>query len=175
MMITQEFSVAGKTSFNVVMEEETIGLEEVIAVGYGTMRRSDLTGSVATVKVDELQASQDVDNSLRAGANPGNSSQEAQNGLTAINPQDIESVEILKDASELLDETHEFFDTRRRGIGYLKTFFEHHNSMLLFNAVNDFLFPVDNASLTRLLLLSIPDNEVNTNELIGPSNQNPGY
>ncbi len=44
-------------------------------------------------------ATQDVDNSLKAGTNPGNSYQEAQNGLTVINPQDIESLEILKDAS----------------------------------------------------------------------------
>ncbi|MFN2440398.1 MAG: SusC/RagA family TonB-linked outer membrane protein, partial [Chitinophagaceae bacterium] len=44
-------------------------------------------------------ATQDNPNSLRAGTNAGNSYQEAQNGLTGINPQDIESIEILKDAS----------------------------------------------------------------------------
>ncbi len=76
---------------------------------------------------------------------------------------------------ELLGETHEFFDTRRRGIDYLKTFFEHHNLHPLFNQVNDFLLPVDNASLSRLLLMPIPAGEINANELISPSDQNPGY
>jgi len=82
---------------------------------------------------------------------------------------------MLERRIELLGETHEFFDTRRRGTEYLKLFYEHHNSHPLFNAVNDFLFPVDNASLTRLLLMPIPAGEINANELISPSEQNPGY
>ena len=36
------------------MEEETIGLEEVVAVGYGTVRKKDLTGSVASVSSQKL-------------------------------------------------------------------------------------------------------------------------
>ena len=53
-MKTQEFSVAGKTSINVVMEEETIGIQEVVAVGYGTQRKKELTSSVSSVKSDEF-------------------------------------------------------------------------------------------------------------------------
>jgi tetratricopeptide (TPR) repeat protein len=94
---------------------------------------------------------------------------------SGMTKEEFRSRIMLERRIELLGETHEFFDTRRRGIDYLKTFFEHHNSHTLFNAVNDFLFPVDNASLSRLLLMPIPSTEVNTNELIGPSNQNPGY
>ncbi|WP_423130425.1 TonB-dependent receptor [Gaoshiqia sp. Z1-71] len=41
---------------NVVLEEETIGLEEVVAIGYGTMKRKDITGSVASVKGEDLAA-----------------------------------------------------------------------------------------------------------------------
>jgi starch-binding outer membrane protein, SusD/RagB family len=82
---------------------------------------------------------------------------------------------MLERRIELLGETHEYFDTRRRGTAYLKSFFEHHNTHSLFNAVNDFLFPTDDASLTRLLLMPIPNSEINTNELIPPSQQNPGY
>ena len=37
------------------MEEDAIGIEEVIAVGYGTQKKSDLTGSIASVKVSDLQ------------------------------------------------------------------------------------------------------------------------
>ena len=48
-MIAQEIQVSGKTRIDVVMAEETIDLEEVVAIGYGTMKKSDLTGSVASV------------------------------------------------------------------------------------------------------------------------------
>jgi hypothetical protein len=53
-MKTQEVVVGGKTTINIVMEEETIGIEEVVAIGYGTMKKSDLTGSVASVKGEDL-------------------------------------------------------------------------------------------------------------------------
>ncbi|MDD4192935.1 MAG: carboxypeptidase-like regulatory domain-containing protein [Mangrovibacterium sp.] len=45
-MKTQELPVAGKTNMNVTMAEETIGIEEVVAIGYGTSRKKDLTGSI---------------------------------------------------------------------------------------------------------------------------------
>lgn len=48
-MKTQEISLVGKTAIHVIMEDETIGLEEVIAVGYGTMKKSDLTGVVTRI------------------------------------------------------------------------------------------------------------------------------
>lgn len=48
-MKTQEISLVGKTTIHVIMEDETIGLEEVIAVGYGTMKKSDLTGVVTRI------------------------------------------------------------------------------------------------------------------------------
>jgi hypothetical protein len=76
---------------------------------------------------------------------------------------------------ELLGETHEFFDTRRRGAAYLKAYFEHHNAHPSFNEANDFRFPVDEASVNRLLLMPIPSDEMNSNQLINASDQNPGY
>ncbi len=54
-MRTQEVSVTNKTTINVVMEEETIALEEVVAIGYGTIKRKDLTGSVASVSGTKLR------------------------------------------------------------------------------------------------------------------------
>lgn len=48
-MKSQEIPVEGKTSFSVVMEEETIGLEEVVAVGYGTQTKREISGSVTNV------------------------------------------------------------------------------------------------------------------------------
>ncbi len=53
-MKTQEIPVAGKSSINVTLEEETIGLEEVVAIGYGTMKKENVTGAISTVKVGEV-------------------------------------------------------------------------------------------------------------------------
>lgn len=53
-MRTQEIPVSGKSEINVKMEEDAIGIEEVVAIGYGTRKRSDLTGAVSTVSAKEL-------------------------------------------------------------------------------------------------------------------------
>ncbi|MGV8136610.1 MAG: TonB-dependent receptor [Mangrovibacterium sp.] len=53
-MITQEIAVAGKTSIDILMQEETLGIEEVVAIGYGIQKKTTLTGSVTTVKAGEL-------------------------------------------------------------------------------------------------------------------------
>lgn len=53
-MEMQEIVVASST-INVTMKETSIGLEEVVAIGYGTQRKVDLTGSVAVVDADELK------------------------------------------------------------------------------------------------------------------------
>ena len=131
-MKTQEVSLSGRTTFTVVMEEETVGIEEVVAVGYGMQKKSDITGSVSSVKGEELTQlpMQRVDQALQgrasgvlvlntAGApgaettirvrgmnsiNGGNSALIVIDGLqggnlNSLNPNDIESLEILKDAS----------------------------------------------------------------------------
>jgi TonB-linked SusC/RagA family outer membrane protein len=116
------------------MEEETIGLEEVVAVGYGTMKKSDLTGSLTSVKSDNINAFpttnvlqalsgraagvQVMQNSGEPGGSiniriRGTNSIRGSNeplyvidgfpmsgsNPTIINNLDIESIEILKDAS----------------------------------------------------------------------------
>ncbi|MGV8094963.1 MAG: TonB-dependent receptor [Mangrovibacterium sp.] len=53
-MKSQEIKVEGKLTVNVILEEEAIGIEEVIAVGYGTQKKINLTGSISQVKADEL-------------------------------------------------------------------------------------------------------------------------
>jgi len=55
-MKTQEVVVGNKTTIDVMMEQETIGLEEVIAIGYGEQKKANLTGSVASVSSEELTA-----------------------------------------------------------------------------------------------------------------------
>ncbi len=60
-MKTREVVISTSNVINVVMEEEAISMDEVVVVGYGTQRRSDIAGSVATVKTDELIAKPTTD------------------------------------------------------------------------------------------------------------------
>ena len=133
-MKTQEIGIVGKTSINVVLQEErTIGIEEVIAVGYGTMKKSDLTGSLGNITAKEIEnlpganllgAIQGKISGLTInstnyapGTDPeiiirGYNSLSSSNtpliildgipfdgGITQINPNDIQSFDVLKDAS----------------------------------------------------------------------------
>lgn len=127
--------IRGKEALNIVLEETRTNLEEVVVVGYGTVRKRDLTGSVVSVKGDEVVKTPSTTvmeslqgkipgaditrNSGYAGANPtvrlrGNRSignPESSNnvlyivdGIQGVNiadidPNDIQSVEVLKDAS----------------------------------------------------------------------------
>ena len=59
-MKAQEIAVGGKSTLNVSMEEDAIGIEEVVAVGYGTMKKSDITGSVVRADLSKLQESPNV-------------------------------------------------------------------------------------------------------------------
>jgi TonB-linked SusC/RagA family outer membrane protein len=51
---TQETAIAGKTTINVVLTEKTIGIDEVVAVGYGTQKKRNVTGAMSQIKTDEL-------------------------------------------------------------------------------------------------------------------------
>ncbi len=53
-MKTQEIPVAGQAVINVILDESTIDLEEVVAVGYGSAKRKDLTSSITTISSEEL-------------------------------------------------------------------------------------------------------------------------
>jgi TonB-linked SusC/RagA family outer membrane protein len=120
----------GRTTLTVVMEEETIGIDEVVAIGYGTVKKSDLTGAVANVTEEDLTAypSTNAIQSMQGraagvtiqsvNAEPGGVYKIRVRGQTSINassnplfvidglvggsmppPEDIASIEILKDAS----------------------------------------------------------------------------
>jgi len=52
---TVEVPVNGKTEINIALTAETIGIDEVVAVGYGNQRRKDLTGAVSSISSTELQ------------------------------------------------------------------------------------------------------------------------
>ncbi len=131
-MKSQEIEIGTQNTFNVVLMPDVIGLEEVVAIGYGTMKKSDLTGAVSTVKSSQVenekpQALQDMlrgniaglqvgfsttakgggsmeirgDNTLKAASDPLIVLDGViyQGGLEDINPNDIESIDVLKDAS----------------------------------------------------------------------------
>ncbi|HUX55341.1 MAG TPA: TonB-dependent receptor [Bacteroidales bacterium] len=149
-MEPQEISIGTLTQINVTMVESAIGLDEVIVIGYGTQKKSDLTSSVASVKATDLEnvKMQSIDQGLAgraagvqvlnssglpgsapavrirgttslqganeplyvidgfpiyAGEGSGNAGSQAGSsnisGISNINPNDIASIEILKDAS----------------------------------------------------------------------------
>jgi iron complex outermembrane receptor protein len=156
-MKTMEVDVANRSIINVTMEEETIGLDEVVAIGYGVVRKRDVTGAMSSIKSEDFNlgvtaapeqliqgkiAGVDIvqssgrpgatstvrirgTSSISAGNDPlyvidgipmqfnsanlyvnvsgevGTSpfSSEGSNPLNTLNPADIESIDILKDAS----------------------------------------------------------------------------
>lgn len=153
--LTQEITVGDQSEINISLQVDAIGLEEVIVVGYGTQKKSDITGSVVSVNFDDVQETKQrvsVEQMLQgvaAGLNVTVNSSSAEgssntmlirgtNSITAsnnplvildgiplsgklqwrsitgieiednsyisgnlseINPNDIESIEVLKDAS----------------------------------------------------------------------------
>lgn len=130
---TQEVKVAGKKYFAIRLEDDSQALEEVVVVGYGVQRKSDLTGAVASVKAEDVIKSMPTANietalqgrlagvSIVSGSGDpssaatirvrGANSIKADGGplvvidgfiggsLNTLNPGDIQSVEVLKDAS----------------------------------------------------------------------------
>lgn len=124
--------VAGQSTYNVTLNEETRGLDEVVVVGYGVQKKSVVTASIAKVGQDELKSTAPtrVDNALKglasgvtvtsASGQPGAASQvrirgigtinnsdplyivdgmPIEGGIDYLNPSDIESIEVLKDAA----------------------------------------------------------------------------
>ena len=130
-MLTQEIKVGDQTEINITMARDVIGLEEVVAIGYGTMKKDELTSSVASVKIDGFikgsvsDAAQLITGKVaglhinRPNANPVSTSQIMLRGvttlmsgaqplvlidgipgnLTTVAPEDIESIDVLKDGS----------------------------------------------------------------------------
>lgn len=139
--ISQDIKVDGKTQHTIVLGENTEMLDEVVVIGYGSVKKDDLTGSVTAIKVDEMNkglstSPQDLLGGKIAGVTVvsgggqpgaastirirGGSSLSAKNdplividgvimsnetvggltnGLSALNPADIETFTVLKDAS----------------------------------------------------------------------------
>ncbi|MHA7110216.1 SusC/RagA family TonB-linked outer membrane protein [Sunxiuqinia elliptica] len=71
-MKSTEVEVGDKSTINVTMVEDAIGLEEVVAVGYGTQKRASVTGAVSTIKSEEITSIPTSNiNSTLAGRTPG--------------------------------------------------------------------------------------------------------
>ena len=131
-MKSQTVSVKGKSTLTIVLEDDNTTLQDVVVVGYGTMKKTDLTGSVSSVNTEQLNAkgAPSVMENLQ-GATPGvNITQSSGRAggdfnieirgkssinsdtkplyvvdgvmcsdIQWLNPQDIEKIDILKDAS----------------------------------------------------------------------------
>ncbi|MDR1813267.1 MAG: TonB-dependent receptor [Tannerella sp.] len=124
--VTQEIPVGSQTTFNITLQEDATALDEVVVVGYGTQKKVNLTGSVASVKGNELVKSPVAStvNTL-AGRLPGLVIKQtngapgmdqasinirnfgsalilvdgSEQSFNNIDPNEIESISILKDAS----------------------------------------------------------------------------
>ena len=131
-MKTQEIALKGQTKINVVLDDDSQALDEVVVIGYGTVQKKDLTGSVASVSAKQLSAvpvsnasealqgkmagvqitqtegSPDADIRIRVRGG-GSLSQDNSplyivdgfpvSSIGDIAPSDIQSVDVLKDAS----------------------------------------------------------------------------
>ncbi|MGJ1195059.1 SusC/RagA family TonB-linked outer membrane protein [Sphingobacterium spiritivorum] len=130
----QEVKIINQNPLHIIMEISGQELSEVVVVGYGTLRKSDVTGSVASVKASELTSAPSMNagqalqgraagvmvqnstaapsgdvtirirgaNSLTYGNDPLVIIDGVQGGsLGSLNPNDIESMEVLKDAAAL--------------------------------------------------------------------------
>jgi hypothetical protein len=53
-MQTQEITVGSSTTFNIVLNDDMVGLGEVVAVGYGTRKKESLTSAISNIKADEI-------------------------------------------------------------------------------------------------------------------------
>ncbi|WP_081485167.1 SusC/RagA family TonB-linked outer membrane protein [Marinilabilia salmonicolor] len=131
-MRTQEIPVNGQRNINITMEEEEIGLDEVVVVGYGVQRKSDITGAISSVNEEQMMKIPTTDigqmlvgrvaglEVIPATGRPGEFSDIRIRGtrslsggnnplyvvdgvpvedINFINPADIASMEVLKDAS----------------------------------------------------------------------------
>ncbi|MBR0532177.1 MAG: TonB-dependent receptor [Bacteroidales bacterium] len=127
---TQEVPVSGESTLSVVLGDERFVLDEAVAIGYGTVRKSDLTGAVSAIDGTKLAAkknfimSQALQGSVagvtvtRSGSLPGGTGTVRVRGITTINtsdplviidgipgdlnsvnPNDVESMSVLKDAA----------------------------------------------------------------------------
>lgn len=67
---TQEIVINGRSSLNVVLKEDMKMLDEVVVIGYGTAKRRDLTGAIASVRADkmEMEAPRDITDLMRGTA-----------------------------------------------------------------------------------------------------------
>jgi len=70
--VNQEIQIAGRSSIDVTLVEESIGLNEVVAIGYGSMKKSDLTGAVSSFELEKTVESPNVNiGQYLQGAVPG--------------------------------------------------------------------------------------------------------
>ena len=54
-MKTQEIEIGNRTTIDVTLEQDVIGLEEVVAIGYGTAKKKDLTGAVTQIDAEKME------------------------------------------------------------------------------------------------------------------------
>jgi TonB-linked SusC/RagA family outer membrane protein len=103
-MKAHEVPVDGNLSFNIVLEEETTGLDEVVIVGYGTQKKESVTGAISTVNTEDLKRSSSPNLAVAlAGQMPGLTVMQSsgQPGRDNVNLY-LRGIGTLNDASPLI-------------------------------------------------------------------------
>lgn len=132
--VNQEFTVGSRTRFDVTLQEDTMQVDEVVVVGYGVVKKRDVSTAISSIKAEDIANQPNSDfRQAMAGKMPGVSVMQTsgdpegsnvmvrvrgiasatagndplyiidgvpvENGLSNFNPNDVESMEVLKDAS----------------------------------------------------------------------------
>jgi len=129
-MLTQKVEIGNVTAFQITMQPDVIGVDEVVVIGYGTRKKEELTGSISTVSEKQMKISsapsvvsrmqgQISGVTITSGNTPGSDATIRIHGIGTvndpnplyvidgvpvgpgnnINPNDVESISVLKDAS----------------------------------------------------------------------------
>lgn len=199
--------VAAKSNLDIMLEEDVQQLDEMVVIGYGSVKKEDLTGSVTAIKAEEINrgaVTSSVDllrgkvsgllvlpgGTIRIrGASSLNASNDPlivvdgvplnYNGLSSVNPDDIESFTVLKDASAaaiygsraaggvIIVTTKRPTGSQKLRVSYNSTF-----SARDYVGRMDVLAPDEFRTFVRELYSDSPANLAIANSLIGDANTN---
>lgn len=208
--VSQEVIVGNQTTLNIILKEDTQNLDEVIVIGYGTAKKSDLTGAVTRADMSALEKSPNVNVlqglkgvvpglnigvATKAGDSPtvsirGRNSISGsteplvvldgviyRGNISDINPSDIESIDVLKDASSTAIYGSQAANgvlmiTTKTAKNYSKPIFEYNGTFTLQGLINNDMKRLDRERFATQIADIMLENSRMGNDL---SQRNPDF
>lgn len=208
--VSQEVIVGNQTTLNIILKEDTQNLDEVIVIGYGTAKKSDLTGAVTRADMSALEKSPNVNVlqglkgvvpglnigvATKAGDSPtvsirGRNSISGsteplvvldgviyRGNISDINPSDIESIDVLKDASSTAIYGSQAANgvlmiTTKTAKNYSKPIFEYNGTFTLQGLINNDMKRLDREGFATQIADIMLENSRMGNDL---SQRNPDF